>query len=128
MTKKIKYQKKHKYNAKSVVIDGIRFPSEKEGKRYLELKELERAGKISNLTLQPKFLLQESFKRKKNHRAIFYIADFEYIENGKRVVEDVKGMKTQVYNLKKKLFLKKYPQVVFRELTLKKDKWEVKEY
>ena len=125
---RIKYPKKHKYNAKLVEFDGFKFASKKELKRYLELKQLERAGVISNLILQPKFLLQESFKRKENHRAIFYIADFEYIENGKRVVEDVKGVKTDVYQLKKKLFLKKYPQVVFRELTLKKDKWEVKEY
>jgi len=110
--------KKHKYNAKKVVINGIKFPSEKEGERYVELKMLENAGKIRDLKLQPKFLLQESFKYKgKTQRAIFYIADFEYIdERGQRVVEDVKGVKTEVYKIKKKLFLKKYPQVEFKEI------------
>ena len=114
---RIKYQKKHKYNAKKIVIDGIEFDSKKEGKRYQELKMLEKAGKIKDLKLQPKFLLQESFKYKgKTQRAIFYIADFEYIKDGKRIVEDVKGVKTDVYKLKKKLFLKKYPDVIFKEI------------
>jgi len=109
--------KKHKYNAKPVEFDGFKFDSKKEAKRYLELKMLERAGVISNLILQPKFLLQDSFKYKgKTQRAIFYIADFEYIKDGKRIVEDVKGVKTEVYKLKKKLFLKKYPQVEFKEI------------
>jgi len=109
--------KKHKYNAKPIEFDGFKFDSKKEAKRYLELKVLERAGVISNLILQPKFLLQDSFKYKgKTQRAIFYIADFEYIKDGKRIVEDVKGVKTEVYKLKKKLFLKKYPQVEFKEI------------
>jgi len=109
--------KKHKYNAKPIEFDGFKFDSKKEAKRYLELKMLERAGVISNLILQPKFLLQDSFKYKgKTQRAIFYIADFEYIKDGKRIVEDVKGVKTEVYKLKKKLFLKKYPQVEFKEI------------
>jgi len=115
---RIKYPKKHKYNAKKVrTADGKIFDSKKEAERYLELKMLERAGVISNLILQPKFLLQESFKYKgKTQRAIFYIADFEYIKDGKRIAEDVKGVKTEVYKLKKKLFLKKYPQVEFKEI------------
>jgi len=109
--------KKHKYNAKKVIVDGIKFDSGKEAERYLELKLLEKKGIISNLILQPKFLLQESFEYKgKKERAIFYIADFEYIQNGKRIVEDVKGVKTDVYKLKRKLFLKKYPRVEFREI------------
>ena len=114
---KIKYTKRHKYNAKPIEFEGFKFASKKEFKRYLELKMLEKAGVISDLILQPKFLLQESFKYKgKTQRAIFYIADFEYIQDGKRVVEDVKGVKTEVYKLKKKLFLKKYPDVVFKEI------------
>ena len=108
--------KTNKYSNAKVKIDGIKFDSKKEANRYLELKMLERAGVISNLILQPKFLLQESFKRNgKTHRAIFYVADFEYIKDGKRIVEDVKGFKTDVYKLKKKLFLAKYPQVEFKE-------------
>ena len=126
---RIKYPKKHKYNAKVVEFDGFRFASKKELKRYLELKMLEKAGKIKDLQLQPVFLLQEGFKRKITHRAITYRADFEYVdEKGNRVVEDVKGVETPVYQIKKKLFLKKYREVVFRELRWKRGKWEIKEY
>ena len=114
---RIKYQKKHKYNAKPLEFEGFRFDSKKELKRYLELKMLEKAGKIKDLKLQPVFLLQEGFYYQgKAIRQITYRADFEYIENGKRVVEDVKGFKTDVYKLKKKLFLKKYPDVIFKEI------------
>ena len=115
---RVKYPKKHKYNAKKIVIDGIEFDSKKEGKRYQELKMLEKAGKIKDLKLQPVFLLQEGFYYQgKAIRQITYRADFEYVdEKGNRVVEDVKGFKTDVYKLKKKLFLKKYPDVIFKEV------------
>ncbi len=110
--------KRHKYNAKVVEFDGFRFASKKELKRYLELKTLEKAGKIKDLKLQPIFLLQEGFYYQgKSIRQITYRADFEYVdEKGNRVVEDVKGFKTDVYKLKKKLFLKKYPDVIFKEI------------
>jgi len=115
---RIKYPKKHKYNAKPVEFEGFKFDSKKELKRYQELKMLEKAGKIKDLELQPVFLIQEGFYyRGKAIRQITYRADFEYIdENGNRVVEDVKGFKTDVYKLKKKLFLKKYPDVIFKEI------------
>ena len=126
---RIKYPKRHKYNAKKVVINGIEFDSKKEAKRYLELKILEKAGKIKDLQFQPVFLLQEGFKRKITHRAITYRADFEYVdEKGNRVVEDVKGVKTPVFKIKKKLFLKKYRDVIFRVLKFEKGKWEIEEY
>ena len=127
---RIKYPKKHKYNAKKIVIDGIEFDSKKEGKRYLELKTLEKAGKIKDLQLQPVFLLQEGFYyRGKAIRQITYRADFEYVdEKGNRVVEDVKGVETPVFQIKKKLFLKKYRDVIFRVLKFKKGKWEIEEY
>lgn len=101
----------HKYNAKKTVVDGIAFDSKKEAMRYKELKELQRVGKIDGLELQPRFELQESFKHKgKTIRKIEYVADFKYLDIalGKWVVEDVKGMKTDVYKLKKKLFLHSY--------------------
>jgi len=115
---RIKYPKKHKYNAKKIIIDGIEFDSKKEAKRYQELKMLEKAGKIKDLQLQPVFLLQEGFYYQgKAIRQITYRADFEYVdEKGNRVVEDVKGFKTDVYKLKKKLFLKKNPDVIFKEI------------
>ena len=52
----------NKYYNQKITIDGHEFPSKKEGNRYLELKLLQKAGEISNLELQPRFLLQESFK------------------------------------------------------------------
>lgn len=101
--------KKSKYSSAKTDIDGIRFDSKKEAEFYAELKLREKAGEISHLRLQPRYLLQEAFKHEgKQHREIEYVADFEYIENGETVVVDVKGFKTAVYMLKKKLFLYKY--------------------
>lgn len=101
----------HKYHAKKTAVDGITFDSRKEAERYKELKALERVGKIDRLELQPRFELQESFKHKgKTIRKIEYVADFLYrdLSTLELVVEDVKGVKTDVYKLKKKLFLKHY--------------------
>lgn len=104
-----------KYRNKKIEIDGIKFDSKKEHKRYEELKLLKEQGIILNLQLQPKFLLQESFKKNgKTYRKIEYIADFMYEENGVKIVEDVKGWQTDIFKLKLKLFEKKYP-----DLTLK---------
>lgn len=87
----------------------VRFDSKKEAEFYAELKLREKAGEISHLRLQPRYLLQEAFKHEgKQYREMEYVADFEYIEDGKTVVVDVKGFKTAVYMLKKKLFLYKY--------------------
>lgn len=101
-----------KYRARKTEIDGIKFDSKKEGRRYEELKLLERAGEIKNLQLQPRFTLQENFKYQgKTERKITYIADFMYEEKkGQVVVEDVKSeiTKTPLYRVKRKLFLKKY--------------------
>lgn len=99
-----------KYNARKTIVDGIKFDSRKEARRYKELKLLERAGEIKNLQLQPRFTLQESFKYQgKTERKISYVADFMYLDkDGQVVVEDTKGYRTQTYKLKRKLFLKKY--------------------
>lgn len=70
----------NKYRNKKVIVDGKEFDSIQESKRYKELKLLLKAGKISNLELQPRFLLQESFRKNgKAFRKIEYIADFQYI-------------------------------------------------
>nr|DAF46547.1 MAG TPA: Endonuclease [Myoviridae sp. ct1ba2] len=110
----------NKYNAKKTVVDGIEFDSIREADRYCELKLLEKAKKIRNLELQPRFLLQDKFKDKQGntHRKIEYVADFLYIDKlGRNIVEDVKGVLTDVYKLKKKMFLKLYDnQYVFREI------------
>lgn len=110
----------HKYHAKKTTVDGIIFDSKAEARRYSELKLLERAGEISHLELQPRFILQEAFtKNGVRHRAITYSADFRYCDtlNGSQVVvEDVKGMRTQMYLLKKKLFECKYPGLTLKEI------------
>lgn len=104
--------KYNKYSNKKTVIDGIKFDSKKESQRYLALKEMERSGEIRDLKLQPKFVLQEKF-RSEDHgacREIAYIADFSYFTEGcdKMYVEDVKGVKTDVFKLKMKMFLHRY--------------------
>ena len=100
-----------KYQNKKTQIDMYVFDSIAESKRYKELALLEKAGQIKELKLQPKFLLQEGFKKNgKTYRKIEYIADFMYIENGKIIIEDVKGMETEVFKLKRKLFEYKYPK------------------
>ncbi len=105
----------NKYRNKKVVVDGEEFDSIRESQRYKELKLLERAGKIKNLELQPRFLLQDSFKKNgRVFREIEYVADFQYIENGKTIVEDVKGMQTDVFKLKHKIFEKVYPDLELR--------------
>jgi len=98
------------------VINGITFDSKKEAKRYTELKILESAKLISHLELQPEYLLIErTMINGKNHRAIIYKADFKYYDNEKNklIVEDVKGYKTDVYALKKRLMKAKYGIEIF---------------
>ena len=105
----------NKYRNKKIIVDDYIFDSIQESRRYKELKLLLRAGQIKNLELQPHFLLQEGFKKNgKTYRKIEYIADFKYIENGKTIVEDVKGLQTDVFKIKHKLFEKKYPELELR--------------
>jgi hypothetical protein len=89
-----------KYGNRRTEVDGITFASAKEAKRYGELKLLERAGQITSLTLQPRFPLKVAGKL-----VTTYVADFSYLErDGRVVVEDAKGFKTDVYKIKAKLF------------------------
>lgn len=113
LTKKKKDTYNSKYHSKKEIIDNIVFDSKSEARRYKDLKILERAGKITDLKLQPVFPLLLSDKETRNYKA-----DFMYFEKetGKTVVEDVKGVKTPVYKLKKVRFLHLYPQYDFREI------------
>ncbi len=107
----------NKFGNKKTVIDGYTFDSIKESKRFIELRLLARQGLISDLTLQPVYLLQNAYKRDgKKIREINYVADFRYKQNGAIVCEDVKGHLTDVYKLKKKMLLFKYPELDFREI------------
>ena len=94
-----------------MVLDGIAFDSKREAERYSELRILLKAGLIKDLVLQPAFELQGKFRcRGKNYPAVTYRADFQYTETatGNVVVEDVKGVETEAFKIKKKLFLRKY--------------------
>lgn len=93
-----------KYHAKKTTIDGIQFDSAKEAKRYVKLRDMEEAGEIEGLRLQVPFEILPSFECDGvKYRGMKYIADFVYYRNGVRVVEDVKGVKTPEYKLKRKL-------------------------
>lgn len=108
----------NKYRNRKIVVDNIRFDSNLEAIRYRQLKLLQRAKQISNLRLQVPFLLQEGFEKNgKTHRKIEYIADFVYEENGQTVVEDTKGMKTETFKIKQKLFEYKYPDLNLKIIT-----------
>ena len=108
----------NKYHSRKEVVDGITFDSRKEANRYRELCILKRAGEVVDIELQPEFVLQEGFRYNgKWHRPIVYRADFRVIyADGRVEVEDVKGMRTEAYKLKKKLLLAKYPDIVFMEV------------
>lgn len=89
---------KSKYGAKAVEVDGVRFDSIAEAKRWFDLRTLEKNGLISDLQRQVRYDLAVN-----GVNLGFYKADFVYAEGGRRVVEDVKGFRTPVYALKAKL-------------------------
>lgn len=83
----------NKYNAKKVKIGVESFDSKAEATRWTELMSCQKAGKISNLRRQVRYDLIPPQKKPSGgtERAIYYIADFVYHQNGKEIVEDVKG-------------------------------------
>lgn len=118
--------RRNKLGNKKMVIDGITFDSKREAKRYRELKLLERAGVISDLELQKKYILIPAhyeevptgevyqvgarkglpkMKRVCIEESCGYVADFVYKKDGETVVEDAKGFKTDKYIIKRKLML-----------------------
>lgn len=112
-------QRRNKYGARKVKLDGFTFDSQAEADRYVQLKLMERAGEIGDLQVHPRYELVEAFTDRdgRRQRAVTYVADFAYMEAGQPVVEDVKGGKatqTPVFKLKAKLFLRRYPEIAFR--------------
>ena len=87
-----------KYRAIPTIVDGKRFASKREAKRYQDLKHLQNAGMIKYLECQPRFNLEVN-----GLKICDYIADFIYQCQGQTVVEDSKGFRTPLYKLKKKL-------------------------
>ena len=124
-----------KYKAVKTTIDGVTFDSKKEAKRYTELKLLEKAGHITHLELQPEYQITIN-----GAKICKYKADFRYFtvrqENNEQyynskgewqtptmtgdkegqIVEDVKGFKTPIYRLKKKLVEACYPGTQIKEV------------
>lgn len=113
-------KKRSKYGNRKVVCDGIKFDSEREAARFGELKVLRAMGRIRDLRLQANFTLAEGYTTIEGERIkpMVYRADFTYERatepdcNGTvhwlREVEDVKGMRTKEYQLKKKLMQDKF--------------------
>ena len=120
-----KPQKKAKYGNVKVSFEGHTFDSKKELARYKFLKARQERGEISNLELQPAFKLKcgerpilLKSKGFPNGRQAKYVADFAYwcpVEE-KRVIEDVKGFKTDVYRLKKSIVEAQFPGVKIVEV------------
>lgn len=106
-----KIKKKSKYNNIKTEMDGIKFDSRKEADYYCQLKLLKRAGEIRDFGLQPRYELQPTFKKNgTTHRSITYVADFVVVNNdGTTDIIDIKGVETQVFKIKQKLFEYKYP-------------------
>ena len=116
----------HKYGNRKVAVDGIAFDSIREARRYKQLKLLLLSGEIVGLSMQVPFELVpaqyeetgEVYSKgprkgqpkqgKCIEKSVVYVADFVYFENGKRVVEDTKGVRTPEYIIKRKLMLHKY--------------------
>ena len=112
-----------KYKNKHCVVNGIAFDSYAEGRRYAYLTMLQKSGRISNLRTQVQYELIPAQRAKSTdvykrgprkgepkpgyiiENAVKYIADFVYVQDGKTVVEDVKGKRTKDYIIKRKLML-----------------------
>jgi hypothetical protein len=99
----------NKYRNVPVTLDNYRFDSKAEAARYCELKLLERAKEISDLTVHPRFPLEVN-----GERICIYEADFSFRENGKLIVVDTKGYETDVFKIKAKLFRALHPDLDFR--------------
>lgn len=109
---------KSKYNNSKVTYQGLTFDSQKEFEYYLLLKDKEKRGLVFNLKRQVPLEIQPAFTDKSGvkHRAITYKADFVYTDrvSGKVKYIDVKGFRTEVYKLKKKLLA--YKGIIIEEV------------
>ena len=107
-----------KYNSKKVIIDWNVFDSKIEWDYYLDLLELKKEGTVSSFSLHPKFELQPKFvSGGKTILPINYVSDFDVLwKDGSRSVIDVKGMPTEKVELKRKMFLYKYPEIELKRV------------
>jgi len=98
-----------KYRAVPTTVGGIRFASQAEARRYAELRLMARAGVITQLECHPRYRITV------NGQAICtYEADFRYVDSGSGavIVEDVKGVRTAVYRIKRRLMLACHGSIV----------------
>ena len=109
---------KSKYNNRKVTYQGLTFDSKKEFEYYLLLKDKEKRGLVFNIKRQVPLEIQPAFTDKTGvkHRAIIYKADFVYTDRltGTTRYIDVKGFRTEVYKLKKKLLA--YKNIIIEEV------------
>lgn len=106
-----KKSRKRKYNNNFVELDGYIFASQLEADYYAELVFRQKANEISSFVIQPRYLLQKSFEKDgKKYKKIEYVADFEikHLDDSIEVI-DTKGVKTDVFRIKEKMFHKIYP-------------------
>lgn len=115
---------KRKYRNEPVVVDGVRFDSQAEAKRWLELRGLEKQGLISHLERQPKFKfvingqkVVSRSERYPNGRQVSWKGDFAYFDGKNRIVEDVKGFRTKEFILKKAFVEAIWPAVRIVEVS-----------
>ena len=99
-------RRRSKYGAVPTVVDGTRFASKAEAARYGVLRRMETLGLIRGLELQPRFACDVN-----GAHVCTYVADFAYFRENERVVEDVKGLATDVFKLKRRLVEAIYPGV-----------------
>ena len=113
-------RKVHKYNATKKTVDGVTFDSAGEARAGSLLMLWEKAGAIQSLERQPRYTLMDGYvdATGRKIRDMVYVPDFRFTRNGQTVVVDFKGMKTEAYKLKAKLFRQRYPDLVFEEWTL----------
>lgn len=110
--KRYTYKKTNKHWNKPTFIDWIRFMSKSEAKYFCFAKDRQAQWIIQDLILQPKFVIQEKFERNwEKFRSIDYVADFQFTRYWKKVVVDVKGDATAEAKMKRKMFLKQYPDL-----------------
>ena len=108
-------QTPRKYRNIKTEVDGITFDSKAEADRYCELKMLQAAGKISGFDIQPSFVLDGGVR---------YRPDFIVCDRGGHIwVEDVKGVETQVFRIKRKLWETQYPWMELRVIGGKDERW-----
>lgn len=101
-----------KYKSRKTVIDGYTFDSAAEGRYYFQLKLLKKAGKIRDFILHPRYQLLDGYKHPltgKSVQGVTYIADFLVtLPDGSQEVIDVKGVRTEAFKIKKKMFESRY--------------------